>query len=44
MSQDIVRNAEVESALVLHKKVSEVMVVGYPHDIKGQEYMLMLLS
>ena len=28
--------AEVESALVLHKKVSEAGVVGYPHDIKGQ--------
>ncbi len=28
--------AEVESALVLHKKVSEAAVVGFPHDIKGQ--------
>ncbi len=28
--------AEVESALVLHTKVSEAAVVGYPHDIKGQ--------
>ena len=28
--------AEVESALVLHKKVSEAAVIGYPHDIKGQ--------
>ncbi|UVI39431.1 acetate--CoA ligase [Qipengyuania spongiae] len=28
--------AEVESALVLHGKVSEAAVVGYPHDIKGQ--------
>ncbi len=28
--------AEVESALVLHEKVSEAGVVGYPHDIKGQ--------
>ncbi|TVZ37765.1 acetyl-CoA synthetase [Alteromonadaceae bacterium 2753L.S.0a.02] len=28
--------AEVESALVLHDKVSEAAVVGYPHDIKGQ--------
>ena len=28
--------AEVESALVLHKNVSEAAVVGYPHDIKGQ--------
>ena len=28
--------AEVESALVLHEKVSESAVVGYPHDIKGQ--------
>ncbi|MEO6217145.1 MAG: acetate--CoA ligase [Sphingomonas sp.] len=28
--------AEVESALVLHSKVSEAAVVGMPHDIKGQ--------
>ena len=28
--------AEVESALVLHSKVSEAAVVGFPHDIKGQ--------
>ena len=28
--------AEVESALVAHKKVSESAVVGYPHEIKGQ--------
>ena len=28
--------AEVESALVGHKDVSESAVVGYPHDIKGQ--------
>ncbi|MDE0713796.1 MAG: AMP-binding protein, partial [Gammaproteobacteria bacterium] len=28
--------AEVESALVLHEKVSEAAVVGYPHEIKGQ--------
>ena len=28
--------AEVESALVLHAKVAEAAVVGYPHDIKGQ--------
>ena len=28
--------AEVESALVLHSKVAESAVVGYPHDIKGQ--------
>ncbi len=28
--------AEVESALVLHKDVSEAAVVGYPHNIKGQ--------
>jgi acetyl-CoA synthetase len=28
--------AEVESALVLHRAVSEAAVVGYPHDIKGQ--------
>jgi acetyl-CoA synthetase len=28
--------AEVESALVLHDKVAEAAVVGYPHNIKGQ--------
>ncbi len=28
--------AEVESALVSHKAVSEAAVVGYPHEIKGQ--------
>ena len=28
--------AEVESALVLNKKVSEAAVVGFPHKIKGQ--------
>ena len=28
--------AEVESALVLHGKVAEAAVVGYPHDVKGQ--------
>lgn len=28
--------AEIESALVLHKDVSEAAVVGYPHDVKGQ--------
>ncbi len=28
--------AEVESALVLHDKVAEAAVVGYPHAIKGQ--------
>ncbi|MHA1599559.1 MAG: acetate--CoA ligase [Alphaproteobacteria bacterium] len=28
--------AEVESALVSHKKVAEAAVVGYPHEIKGQ--------
>jgi len=28
--------AEVESALVSHKAVSESAVVGYPHEIKGQ--------
>ena len=28
--------AEVESALVLHPKIAEAAVVGYPHDIKGQ--------
>ena len=28
--------AEVESALVAHKTVSEAAVVGYPHPVKGQ--------
>jgi len=28
--------AEVESALVLHSKVAEAAVVGFPHKIKGQ--------
>ena len=28
--------AEIESALVLHPKIAEAAVVGYPHDIKGQ--------
>ena len=28
--------AEMESALVLHPKVAEAAIVGYPHDIKGQ--------
>jgi acetyl-CoA synthetase len=28
--------AEVENALVLHPKVAEAAVVGYPHNIKGQ--------
>lgn len=28
--------AEIESALVLHDKIAEAAVVGFPHDIKGQ--------
>jgi acetyl-CoA synthetase len=28
--------AEVESALVLHERIAEAAVVGYPHDVKGQ--------
>jgi acetyl-CoA synthetase len=28
--------AEVESALVAHRRVAEAAVVGFPHDIKGQ--------
>jgi acetyl-CoA synthetase len=28
--------AEIESALVAHKKVAEAAVVGYPHNIKGE--------
>lgn len=29
-------SAEIESALVLHDKVAEAAVVGYPHEITGQ--------
>ncbi len=28
--------AEIESALVMHAKVAEAAVVGYPHELKGQ--------
>jgi acetyl-CoA synthetase len=28
--------AEIESALVLHEKIAEAAVVGFPHDLKGQ--------
>lgn len=28
--------AEIESALVLHEKVAEAAIVGYPHDLTGQ--------
>ena len=28
--------AEIESALVAHRKVAEAAIVGYPHEIKGQ--------
>lgn len=28
--------AEIESALVLHPKIAEAAIVGYPHDITGQ--------
>jgi acetyl-CoA synthetase len=28
--------AEVESALVLHPRVAEAAVVGFPHDVKGE--------
>ncbi|MCB1725534.1 MAG: acetyl-coenzyme A synthetase, partial [Gammaproteobacteria bacterium] len=28
--------AEIESALVLHDKVAEAAVVGYPHELTGQ--------
>ncbi len=28
--------AEIESALVLHEKIAEAAVVGYPHEIKGE--------
>ncbi|MGD6053332.1 AMP-binding protein, partial [Xanthomonas citri pv. citri] len=32
----LIGTAEVESALVLHPKVGEAAVVGFPHDLKGQ--------
>jgi len=28
--------AEIESALVLHERVAEAAVVGFPHEVKGQ--------
>ena len=33
--------AEVENAINMHAGVVESAVVGYPHDIKGREFMLM---
>ena len=33
--------AEVENAINMHAGVVESAVVGYPHDIKGQGFMLM---
>jgi len=36
--------AEIESALVLHKHVSEAAVVGYPHDLKGQGAYVTLMQ
>ena len=35
MSGHNLGTAEIESAFVSHKDVSEAAVVGYPHDIKG---------
>ena len=29
-------SAEIESALVLHAKVAEAAVIGFPHDVKGE--------
>ena len=31
--------AEIESALVLHPKVAEAAVVGYPHELTGSRYL-----
>jgi acetyl-CoA synthetase len=37
--------AEVESALVSHKSVAEAAVVGFPHDIKGEDlYAFVILK
>ena len=36
VSGHLLGTAEIESAFVEHKLVSEAAVVGYPHDIKGQ--------
>ena len=37
--------AEVESALVSHPSVAEAAVVGFPHDIKGEDlYAYVILS
>jgi acetyl-CoA synthetase len=36
VSGHLLGTAEIESAFVEHKFVSEAAVVGYPHDIKGQ--------
>ena len=33
--------AEIESAFVAHPKVAEAAVVGYPHDIKGNGFILL---
>ena len=35
MSGHNLGTAEIESAFVSHKDVSEAAVVGYPHDVKG---------
>ncbi|MCP5010396.1 MAG: AMP-binding protein, partial [Aestuariibacter sp.] len=36
VSGHLLGTADIESALVLHKKVAEAAVVGYDHEIKGQ--------
>ena len=33
--------AEIESAFVAHPKVAEAAVVGFPHSIKGMDYIAM---
>ena len=33
--------AEIESAMDEHKNVCETAIVGYPHSIKGNGFMLM---
>lgn len=32
----VMGTAELESAVVLHEKVAEAAIVGFPHEIKGQ--------
>ena len=36
--------AEIESSLVAHSSIAEAAVVGYPHEIKGQGYLCVLIA